>query len=80
MQPVNLNLKQKVKDMINYMAKTELDKILKILKGDYFFNLSGKPIDKNVSENLKSGKKFTPFCTCNIKKYWLHSKPKITSC
>ena len=65
MQPVNLNLKQKVKDMINYMAKTELDKILKILKGDYFFNLSGKPIDKNVSENLKSGKKFF---TLNIKR------------
>ena len=32
MQPVNLNFKQKVKDMINYMAKTELDQILENLK------------------------------------------------
>ena len=68
MIPTNNTLKQKVHDMMNYMAKTELDLILENLKGENFFNLSESPIDVNVIKNLKLGKKFTPFCNFNIKK------------
>ena len=64
MKPVNQTLKQKVHDIM----KTELNQILDNLKGENFFNLCGNPIDINVIENLKSGKKFTPFCTFSIKK------------
>ena len=68
MKPINKTLKQKVHNMMNYMARTELNQILENLKGENFFNLSGSPIDINVIKNLKFGKKFTPFCTFNIKK------------
>ena len=37
MIPTNNTLNQKVYDMMNYMAKTELDLILENLKGEIFF-------------------------------------------
>ena len=77
MKPVNQTLKQKVHDIM----KTELNQILDNLKGENFFNLCGNPIDINVIENLKSGQKFTPFCTFSIKKKnWPNSKTKLTTC
>ena len=37
-------------------------------KGENFFNLSGHPIENEVLEQLKLGKKFTSFCKLNVKK------------
>ena len=53
---------------MNFIAKTEMEKILENLRGENFFNLSGKPIDPRVMESLKLGKKYTPFQSINFNK------------
>ena len=59
-------MKQKIMNIMGLMAKSELDQISINLRGENFFNLSGNPIDKIVLEQLKYGKKYTPFCALNI--------------
>ena len=52
MDPMHNILKQKIKGMMNFMAKTEMDIIFKNLRRENVFNLSGKPIDPRVMGNL----------------------------
>lgn len=59
-KPINITLTQKIKCMMGNLSKTELELVLKNLRGENFFNLSGQPIEKRVQEQ-KFGKKFTPF-------------------
>jgi len=66
-KPINITLTQKIKCMMGNLAKTELELVLKNLRGENFFNLSGQPIEKRVLEQ-KFGKKFTPFFKLNVKK------------
>ena len=65
---VECSMRQKIMHMMGLMAKSELEQILINLRGENFFNLSGNPIDKSVLEQLKYGKKYTPFCALNIRK------------
>ena len=56
---------EKLEKLLTNMAEYECLEIVKNLKKENFFNMSGKQIKKEVVEYLKLGKKFTPFCKIN---------------
>ena len=56
-----------IKCIMGELATKEMENIIKDLKGESFFNLSGSNMKKELADYIKLGKKFTPFCKVNVK-------------
>ena len=66
LQSLYKRLKKTLEQLLTKVAENESIKIIENLGKENFFNMSGKQVNKEVTEYLKMGKKFTPFCKIEV--------------
>ena len=71
-------MKKKLEQLLTKVAENESIKIIENLGKENFFNMSGIQVNKEVTEYLKRGKKFTPFCKIEVRKELMKFEEEIT--
>ena len=78
LQSLYKRLKKKLEQLLTKVAENESIKIIENLGKENFFNMSGIQVNKEVTEYLKRGKKFTPFCKIKVRKELMKFEEEIT--
>ena len=71
-------MKKKLEQLLTKVAENESIKIIENLGKENFFNMSGIQVNKEETEYLKRGKKFTPFCKIEVREELRKFEEEIT--
>ena len=78
LQNLYKRLKKRLEQLLTKVAENESIKIIGNLEKENFFNMSEKQVNKEVTEYLKLGRKFTPFCKIRVRKELRKFEEEIT--
>ena len=78
LQSLYKRLKKKLEQLLTKVAENESIKIIENLGKENFFNMSGIQVTKEVTEYLKRGDKFTPFCKIEVRRELMKFEEEIT--
>ena len=78
LQSLYKRLKKKLEQLLTKVAENESIKIIENLGKENFFNMSGIQVNKEETEYLKRGKKFTPFCKIEVREELRKFEEEIT--
>ena len=78
LQKLYNRLKRKLEQLLTRVAENESVKIIENLGKENFFNMSEKQVNKEVTEYLKLGRKFTPFCKIEVREELRKFEEEIT--
>ena len=78
LQSLYKRLKKKLEQLLTKVAENESIKIIENLGKENFFNMSENQVNKEVTEYLKLGRKFTPFCKIGVQEELRKFEEEIT--